>query len=63
MRGGGQQCKREQALAHAPPTRFGETARVSPGASLHMWLMGKTRQIVVGRPIAHSDLNGQLLSK
>ena len=31
--GGVQQCKREQALAHAPPTRFGETARDSPGAS------------------------------
>ena len=63
--GGVQQCKREQALAHAPPTRFGETARDSPGASysLHMWLMGKTRQIIVGRPIVHYNQNLKFLAK
>ena len=62
--GGVQQCKREQALAHAPPTRSEKLRAIHRAlASLHMWLMGKTRQIIVGRPTLHSDLHGLLLSK
>jgi hypothetical protein len=62
--GGVQQSKREQARAHAPPTRSEKLRAFHQAlASLHMWLMGKTRQIIVGRPTLHSDLHGLLLSK
>ena len=54
--GGGGNSAKENGRAR-PANAFGETARVSPGASLHMWLMGKTRQIVVGRPKLHYSRN------
>ena len=62
--GGGATVQKRTGAGARPANAFGETARDSPGASLHMCrLMGKTRQIIVGRPTVHYNQNLKLLTK
>ena len=63
--GGGCNSAKENRRWRTPRQRVSEKLRAIHRAlaSLHMWLMGKTRQIIVGRPTVHYNQNLKLLPK